>query len=64
MAWTNEDSAKMDTAAQQAKENLEDLLASGGLDEATVKRIAGWWKDWYRTAGHKRLGRIIVQFGG
>jgi hypothetical protein len=27
-----------------------------------VKKILGWQKQWYLQAGHKRLGRIIVEF--
>ena len=47
--------AKMDAAAEEAERDLSTL------DQATVERIAAWWLKWYMTAGHKRLGRILVR---
>jgi hypothetical protein len=27
-------------------------------------QVAQWWKKWFITAGHKRLGRILVKAAG
>ena len=47
--------AKMDAAAEEAERDLSTL------DQATVEMIAAWWLKWYTTAGHRRLGRILVR---
>jgi hypothetical protein len=47
--------AEMDAAARKAEEEL------ATLDQATVETIAAWWLKWYLTAGHKRLGRLLVR---
>jgi hypothetical protein len=47
--------AKMDAAAAEAEKDL------GSLDRAAIEAIAAWWLKWYMTAGHKRLGRIMVK---
>ena len=47
--------AKMDAAAEEAAEDLKTL------DPAAVETIAAWWLKWYLTAGHKRLGRLLVK---
>ncbi len=47
--------AKMDAAAEEAEKDLETL------DRAATEAIAAWWLKWYMTAGHKRLGRIMVK---
>ncbi len=50
------DMAKMDEAAAEARTKLEKNIGSwSALD------VAAWWKDWYMRAGHKRLGRILVE---
>jgi hypothetical protein len=46
---------KMDAAAEQAEKDL------ATLDRAAVETIAAWWLKWYMTAGHKRLGRLLVR---
>ena len=51
------DTAKMDEAAAAARTKLEKNIGSwSALD------VAAWWKDSYMRAGHKRLGRILVEF--
>lgn len=40
-----------------AKEAIADLE---NLEEAAVKSMAAWWTKWYLKAGHKRLGRLLV----
>ena len=47
--------AKMDAAAKEAEKDL------GTLDRAATEAIAAWWLKWYVTAGHKRLGRILIR---
>jgi hypothetical protein len=47
--------AEMDAAAGEAEKDL------ATLDQAAVEAIAAWWSKWYMTAGHKRLGRILVR---
>jgi hypothetical protein len=47
---------EMDDAAAQAK---TELLAH--LDEWRARDVAKWWGNWYLKAGHKRLGRLLVQ---
>ena len=47
--------AEMDAAAEEAEKDL------ATLDQAAVETIAAWWLKWYMTAGHKRLGRIMVK---
>jgi len=45
----------MDNAADEAEEELNTL------DAEAVNLIANWWYKWFMQAGHKRLGRILVQ---
>jgi hypothetical protein len=52
-----------DEAAAKARAEFAKLLET--LSEAEingVKIILGWQKQWYLQAGHKRLGRILVEF--
>ena len=52
----NEDVMRqMNEAAEEAK---KELLAH--LDEWKVRDMAKWWAVWYLKAGHKRLGRLLV----
>lgn len=45
---------EMDNAASLAEQDLENLT------EEAVDAVAGWFNKWYLKAGHKRLGRILV----
>ena len=47
--------AKMDEAAEEAEKDLV------SIDQKAVEALAAWWLKWYMTAGHKRLGRIMVK---
>lgn len=47
--------AEMDAAAEKAEKDL------ATLNQASVQTMAAWWLKWYNTAGHKRLGRILVR---
>jgi hypothetical protein len=46
---------QMDKDALSAREELERQLNGW-----QAKDVALWWKRWYMKAGHKRLGRILV----
>lgn len=49
------DPTEMDKAATDAE---NDLL---NYSEEAIDTIADWWGKWYGKAGHKRLGRVLVQ---
>lgn len=51
-----EDLRAMDEAAQRAKQELMKNIGDWG-----VKKVAEWWSRWYLKAGHKRLGRLMVE---
>jgi len=53
---TDEDKQRMDNAAVDAQNDLEDVS-----DEA-LNIIANWWRKWVSKAGHKRLGRVLLQY--
>lgn len=60
MAEREFDSSAFDAAALQAKGAWDKMLAEMKPEErAAAIKIQGWWKSWYMTAGHRRLGRII-----
>ena len=44
----------MDNAATEAEEDLNNL------PDEVVNPMADWWYKWFMKAGHKRLGRILV----
>ena len=44
----------MDRAAIEAEKELKLLR---GKD---VIAVAQWWEKWFKAAGHKRLGRLLV----
>jgi len=48
------DTKAFDDAAAIAAEELKKLPAE------QVKIVADWWAKFYMTAGHKRLGRLLV----
>ena len=56
MAFTEQDKQAMDNAAVDAQNDLEDVS-----DEALVI-VANWWRKWVSGAGHKRLGRVLLQY--
>jgi len=45
---------EMDNAATEAEEDLNNL------PDEVVNPMAEWWYKWFMKAGHKRLGRILV----
>ena len=48
------DMSSFDAAAALAADELKKLPAD------QVKVVADWWAKYYMTAGHKRLGRLLV----
>ena len=59
MGWERKDpeqvKAEMDAAAIEAQNDLVNV------DQDAVEKVTAWWEKWYRKAGHKRLGRILVK---
>ena len=49
---------EMDNATDQAQ------LALAQLPHEAVKTLANWWNQWYGTAGHRRLGRLLLSRKG
>ncbi len=45
-----------DIAAAKAKADLDAM----DLKDLTADKLTIWFEAWYMTAGHKRLGRILV----
>ena len=58
MAFTEVDKQKMDDAAVDAQNDLENVS-----DEALTE-VANWWRRWVSKAGHRRLGRVLLQYAG
>ena len=50
------DPTVMDNAASDAENDLLEV------DEEALRAVANWWKKWFGKAGHKRLGRILLQY--
>jgi hypothetical protein len=46
---------QMDEDALEAREELERQLEGWQARDVVL-----WWKRWYMRAGHKRLGRVLV----
>lgn len=52
---------QMDTNALKAKIELGELITSGKISKEAVIVLANWWFKWRDPAGHKRLGRILIE---
>jgi hypothetical protein len=52
---SREEQPGMDEAAKAAEQELLEHF-----DQWSARAIAKWWAKWYMTAGHKRLGRLLV----
>ena len=50
---------EMDAAAEEA---FKELAATCEPEE--LAKFAEWWKRWYVKAGHRRLGRGLVEWWG
>jgi hypothetical protein len=53
---TDDQMREMDNAAADAKKELMEHL-----DDWRAIDVAKWWAAWYLKAGHKRLGRLLVE---
>jgi len=49
------------TDFDRAAANAEADLDTMEMEDLTALDIAAWFARWYMTAGHKRLGRIMVK---
>ena len=58
-----ENESTFDAAAEMAKPELKKLLEDMSDEQLLgATKILAWQKKWYLQAGHKRLGRILVEF--
>jgi len=58
-----ENESTFDKAAEQARPELQKLLEDMPDEQLLgATKILAWQKKWYLQAGHKRLGRILVEF--
>lgn len=58
----SEKESSFDAAAALARPELENLLKDMTSEQLEgAKKIFVWQKKWYLQAGHKRLGRIIIE---
>lgn len=55
MAYVQLTSEEMDKAAEEAEKELQ------GMPQTQVIPLARWFHAHYMKAGHKRLGRLLVQ---
>ena len=54
------DDNSFDMAASAAEQDLQTILRENPELRNGILKLAGWWKKWFMTAGHKRLGRILT----
>jgi hypothetical protein len=52
----NEKQKEMDAEAVRARSELDQ-----NIDSWNARAVAEWWNRWYLKAGHKRLGRTLVE---
>ena len=57
--FTEQDKQKMDNAAADAQNALMEM---DDLDDATLRELGNWLREWVPKAGYKRLGRILCEF--
>ena len=50
--------AEMDAAAIEAQDDLSEMVDLEALEKS---KILERWEKWYRKAGYKRLGRVLVK---
>jgi len=55
--FTEADKQKMDDAAADAQNDIVD----SSVDLEALRVVANWWKKWVPKAGHKRLGRVLLE---
>ena len=54
----SENQISMDEAAVRAKVELD-----AGYEKWSAVDLVKWWTTYFGTAGHKRLGRLLVEKG-
>ena len=59
MSFTEQDKQAMNDAAVDAENDLTEHQA---VAEEHLIAVANWWAKWVPTVGHKRLGRILLQY--
>ena len=60
MREPNPQMASFDEAAERAKVEFDEMVkAMTPEQKEAITKIQAWWKSWFMSAGHKRLGRII-----
>ena len=57
MAFTEADKQKMDNLAA----DFQNALVDREIDDDALRELANCWRD-HIGAGHKRLGRILLEF--
>lgn len=50
----------MDAAAETAEREIRERFNG----DPTCGELLAWYRRWYTQAGHKRLGRFLVQLAG
>ena len=48
--------AELDLAADEAEKDLD------SIPNEILAPLSAWWRKWYLKTGHKRLGRILLQY--
>jgi len=57
----SENKRKFDQAAVVAQKSLEKIIENATPDQKKgIEMFRDWWKNCYMSAGHKRLGRVVV----
>lgn len=56
--FTEQDKMEMDNAAADAQNDISD----SDIDLEALHVVANWWRKWVPKAGHKRLGRILLEY--
>ncbi len=56
-----EDKNSFDVAAEKASAEFQQVLEKMSPEaRKEILNVQNWWKKWFMSAGHKRLGRIIM----
>jgi len=56
---------EMELVAPDAENDLTDIIENFNdriEQEEALRLIANWWAKWVGKVGHKRLGRILLQY--
>jgi hypothetical protein len=58
------DESTFDVAAEKAKKEMQERIANNPETAEAFRIVTKWFEEFYRSAGHKRLGRILVELAG